>query len=116
MSVKGLFGGAGKPVMGHSVRASSYQATRCRRCSGVTGRRFVRRTTGWCQAVRGPGSPLQIVSASDEVRVELAGDVALQGAHDLAGGASFREATRDVFAGAFIAGHAREHDPPERVV
>src|SRR3954451_21184063 len=89
---------------------------RCRGCSGVTGRRFVRRTTGWCQAVRGPGPSLQIVSARDEVRVEPAGDVALQGAHDLAGGASFGESTRDVFAGAFIAGHAGEHDPPESMV
>ena len=51
-----------------------------------------------------------------EVGVELAGDVALQGAHDLAGGASFAEAARNVFAGAFIASHAGEHDPPERVV
>jgi len=56
------------------------------------------------------------VSASDEVGVELAGDVALQGAHDLAGGSTFGEATRDVLAGAFIVGHAGEHDPPERMV
>ena len=55
-------------------------------------------------------------SVAREMRVELAGDVTLQGAHDLAGGASFGEATRDVFAGAFIAGHAGEHDPPEGMV
>ena len=69
-----------------------------------------------CQAVRGPDPPLQIVSASDEVRVELAGDVALQRAHDLAGGSTVSETTRDVFAGAFITAHAGEHDPPQRMV
>ena len=51
-----------------------------------------------------------------EVRVDLAGDVAFQDAHDLAGGEPFVGATRDVFAGAFIAAHAREHDPPQRMV
>src|SRR5712692_7199129 len=51
-----------------------------------------------------------------EVRVELAGDVTFQDAHDLAGGATFGEPTRDVFAGAFIAAHAGEHDPPQGMV
>src|SRR5207245_11635874 len=55
-------------------------------------------------------------SVVDEMRVALAGDVALQDAHDLADGLSFRDAARDVFAGAFITTHAREHDPPQGMV
>ena len=51
-------------------------------------------------------------SVVHEMRVELAGDVSLQDAHDLACGATFGEAACDVFAGAFIAAHAGEHDPP----
>src|SRR5436189_5782243 len=56
------------------------------------------------------------LSVAHEVRVELAGDVALQDAHDLADRLSFRDATGDVFAGAFIAAHAREHDPPQGMI
>ena len=70
----------------------------------------------WCQAVRGPGPSLQAVSAAYEVRVELAGDVAFQGAHDLACGTTFGDPARDVFAGAFIATRAGEHDPPQGMV
>ena len=70
----------------------------------------------WCQAVRGPGPPLQIVSVAHELRIELAGDVTLQDAHDLACGSTFGEAARTVFAGAVVAGHAGEHDPPQGMV
>src|SRR6266550_5834301 len=70
----------------------------------------------WRRGIRGPGPPLQIVSFAHEMRVELAGDVTLQDAHDLAGGTSFGESARDVFAGAFIVAHAGEHDPPEGMV
>ena len=70
----------------------------------------------WRRGIRGPGPSLRIWSVGREVGVELAGDVALQAAHDLAGGASFGEATRDVFAGAFVVAHAGEHDAPERMV
>ena len=83
---------------------------------GVAGRRFVRRTAGRRRGIRGPGPPLPDLSVVDEVRVDLAGDVALEDAHDLAGGASFGEAAGDVFAGAFVAAHAGEHDPPECMV
>ncbi len=55
-------------------------------------------------------------AACNEARVELAGDVTLQDPHDLADGFAFRSAARDVFAGAFIAAHAGEHDPPQRMV
>ena len=30
MCCQGAFGGAGRPVMGHALRASSYEAMRCR--------------------------------------------------------------------------------------
>ena len=48
--------------------------------------------------------------------VELAGDVTLQDAHDLADRLAFRDAARNVFAGAFVAAHTGEHDPPQRMV
>src|SRR5712675_1944622 len=51
-----------------------------------------------------------------EVRVDLACDVAFQDAHDLAGREPFAGATRDVFAGSFVAAHASEHDAPQRMV
>ena len=51
-----------------------------------------------------------------EVRVELAGDVPFQDAHDLTGREPFTDAASDVFAGAFVAAHAREDDAPECVV
>ena len=63
---------------------------------------------GWCRGIREPGPPLQICSVAREVRVELAGDVAFQDAHDLADRFAFRDVARDVFAGAFIAAHAGE--------
>ena len=53
---------------------------------------------------------------ADEVRVELAGDVSFQDAHDLAGCETFSSAASDIFAGAFITAHAGEHDPPQRMV
>ena len=70
----------------------------------------------WRRGIRGPGPPLQSGSVAREVRVELAGDVSFQDAHDLACGATFGESTRNVFAGAFIAAHAGEHDPPQGMV
>ena len=70
----------------------------------------------WCRGIRGPGPPLQICLACREVRVDLAGDVTLEDAHDFAGRATFGGAAGDVFAGAFIAAHPGEHDPPERMV
>ena len=51
-----------------------------------------------------------------EVRVDLASDVAFQDAHDLACGTTFGDPARDIFAGAFIATHARERDPPQGMV
>lgn len=41
-----------------------------------------------------------------EVAVDLSGEVALQGASYLLRGASFRAASRDVFAGHGVVGHA----------
>ena len=89
---------------------------RCRTVFGVAGRRFVRRTTGWCRGIRGPGLALQSCSVGHEVRVELAGDVTFEDAHDLAYGSTFGETACDVFAGAFIAAHAGEHDAPQGMV
>ena len=62
-----------------------------------------------------PAAP-DLVSVAHEVRVELASDVAFQDAHDLASGTTFSDTSRDVFAGTFIAAHAGEHDPPQRMV
>src|SRR5918994_2388025 len=107
-------GCAGRPVMGHSVsRAGSYQAMRCREV-GATGRQIDRRTTGWCQAVIGPGPPLQI--SAGKVSVDLACDVALEDADGLALGEPFGEAALEVVAGAWLGAEAGEHDPPQRMV
>jgi hypothetical protein len=51
-----------------------------------------------------------------EVSVDLAGDVALEDAHDLRFGASFEQAPFDVGARAWIRTHAGEHDAPQGVV
>ena len=48
--------------------------------------------------------------------VDLAGDVALEDAHDLRLGASVGEAAFDVGAGARIGAHAGEHDAPQSVI
>src|SRR5258705_615412 len=56
------------------------------------------------------------LSAAHEIGVELAGDVTLQDAHDLTDRLSFGDASRNIFAGAFIAAHAGEHDPPQGMV
>ena len=86
--------GAGRPVMGHSsARAGSYQARRCRR-SGVE-RRAGRSFAGqpwWRAGISGarPAAPIVALDAG-EVAVDLAGDVALEDAHDLGFGASFGE-------------------------
>src|SRR5579862_9288769 len=62
-----------------------------------------------------PATP-ELVSVAHELWVELAGDVALQDAHDLADRFALGDAARDVFAGAFVAAHAGEHDPPQGMV
>src|SRR5918994_4509565 len=106
-------GCAGRPVMGHSVsRAGSYQAMRCREV-GATGRQIDRRTTGWCQAVIGPGPPLQI--SAGKVSVDLACHVALENADDLALRGPFGEAALEVVAGAWLGAEAGEHEPPQRL-
>ena len=51
-----------------------------------------------------------------EVPVDLAGDVALEDAHDLGFGASFEDASFDVGAGARFGAHAGKHDAPQGVV
>src|SRR5580700_11185592 len=53
--------------------------------------------------------------AGDEL-VDLAGDVALQAADDLAAGLAFCPAAGDVVPGALVAGEPDHDDPPERVV
>ncbi len=57
----------------------------------------VRSKDSWYRrrGIRGPGPSLQICSVEREVGVELAGDVALQDAHDLPWGSSGGEATRE---------------------
>ena len=57
----------------------------------------------WRRGIGGPGPPLQSCSVAREVRVELAGDVTLQDAHDLASCETFTDTAGDVFAGAFVA-------------
>ena len=116
MFVKGCFGGAGRPVMGHSGEGELLSGHAVPRVFGSDGPAVRKKDSRWRRGIRGPGPPLLIWSVGHEMRVELAGDVSLQDAHDLAGGASFSESTRNVFAGAFIATHAGEHDPPERMV
>ena len=102
--------------MGHSGEGRLLSGHAVPRWCWVTGRQIVRRTTGRCQAVLGPGPPPRSCSVAREVRVDLAGDVTLEDAHDLGFRSSFGEAARDVFAGAFVGAHAGEHDPPQRVV
>jgi len=97
------------------VRASSYEAMRCRAGSEWrAGRSFEGQLVASGHSWARPAA--SDFSVAHEVGVELAGDVALQDAHDLADGLSFRDAARIVFAGAFIVAHAGEHDVPERVV
>src|SRR5207248_857865 len=72
-----------------------------------------RRVAGGLWGAR-PATP--DLSAVRGVGVELAGDVTLQGAHDLGDGFALGAPAGDVFAGAFVAAHAGEHDAPQRVV
>ena len=51
-----------------------------------------------------------------KVAVHLAGDVALEDAHDLEFGAAFDGAAFDVGTGARIVAHPGHHDPPQGVV
>jgi hypothetical protein len=53
---------------------------------------------------------------SGDGSVDLAGDVALEAAGDLAGGEPFGGAARDVGDGALIAGASGHHDGPQRMV
>ena len=62
-----------------------------------------------------PATPIVALWAW-EVSVDLAGDVALEDAHDLALAAPFEGAPFDVGAGARVRAHASEHDPPQGVV
>src|SRR5437016_5902840 len=102
--------------MGHSEEGELLSGHAVPRVFGSDGPAVRSKDSLWRRGIRGPGPSLQIGSVEREVGVELAGDVALQGAHDLPCGSTVGESTRDVFAGAFIAGHAREHDPPESMV
>src|ERR671911_1266766 len=81
---------------------------------GATGRQIDRRTPGWRRAVMGPGPPLQI--SAWKVSVDLACDVALENADDLALREPFGEAALEVVAGAGLGAEAGEHDPPQRMV
>ena len=56
------------------------------------------------------------VSGRAQVRVDLAGDVALEAADDLGLGLSFFGAAFDVGAGGRVRSHAGEHDPPQAMV
>jgi hypothetical protein len=108
---------AGRPVMCHSVRASSYQAMRCRVVMGwVGGRRIDRKTTMSASGSHWVRRQPRTCLGARQQPVGLAGDVAFQHAHDL----SFREALfgapLDVGAGAGVVAHAGEHDPPQRMV
>ena len=101
--VKGLFGDvAGRPVMGRSSsRAGSYQATQCReRVSG--GPTDLMQDSRRRRGIRGSGPPLDRALGAWEVAVDLAGDVALEDAHDLAFAASLDGAALDVGAGARV--------------
>jgi len=51
-----------------------------------------------------------------QVAVDLAGDVALEDAHDLGLGTSVGESAFDGGAGARVGAHAGEHDPPQSVI
>ena len=112
-----LFGGAGYRVMGHSAaRASSSSGRAVPKVFGSDGpavRSKDNRLVSGSSRARSATPDL----AAHDVRVELAGDVALQDAHDL--GVDRPSAVRRVAhipAGAFITAHAREHDPPQGMV
>src|SRR5436190_23376684 len=83
----------------------------------VTGRQIVRRTTVSASgSYRARPVTASVRSAPLEVFVDLTGDVTLEDTDDLGFGSPFSEPSRDVFAGAFVAAHAGEHDPPQRMV
>src|SRR6266487_5496030 len=58
----------------------------------------------------------ELGSGAPQLLVDLAGDVTLQDPDDLGFRSSFGEPSRDVFAGAFVAAHAGEHNAPQRMV
>src|SRR5690348_6418543 len=62
-----------------------------------------------------PGSAGSVAGRA-QVRVDLAGGVALQAADDLGLGLSFFGAAFDVGASGRVRSHAGEHDPPQRMV
>jgi len=62
-----------------------------------------------------PGSAGSVAGRA-QVRIDLAGDVALQAADDLGLGLSFFRAAFDVGAGGRVRSHAGEHDPPQGMV
>src|SRR5215470_6110675 len=83
------------------------------------GRRIVRRPAGFAAAeywVRpSPGSAGSVAGRA-QVRIDLAGDVALQAADDLGLGLSFFRAAFDIGAGGRVRSHAGEYDPPQGMV
>ena len=89
MFVKGCFGGAGRPVIGHSCEGKLLSGHAVPKVFGSVGPavRFEGQPAGVRQFV-GQARHSRSWSVADEVGVELAGDVTLQAAHDLAGGAS----------------------------
>ena len=117
-SVKGRFGGAGRPVMGHSVEGELLSShTLPTRVVRVAGRQIVRRTTvSVSGSYRARPATAIVVSVASEMLVDLAGDVTLEDADDLWLLSSFIEASCDVGAGTRVAAHAREHDAPQRMV
>ena len=77
--------------------------------------RIVRKTAGGVGAFEGQTRHSDLGrSASGEVAVDLAGDVALEDTHDLGLGEPLAAAAGDVGAGARLGAHAGEHDPPTR--
>ena len=62
-----------------------------------------------------PGSAGSVAGRA-QVRIDLAGDVALQAADDLGLGLSFFRAAFDVGAGGRVRSHPGEHDPPQGMV
>ena len=93
------------------VRAGSYEAVRADgwlgwRAGGSLEGQPVASGHSWAR----PATPDLLTHC--EVREDLAGDVALEDAHDLAFGSAFREAAFDVGTGAGFGGHAGEHDAP----
>ena len=102
------------------LRASSYEAMRCRVVMGglaadvsIGGQPSER-----CQAVRGSGRQPRSGSAPREQLVGLAGDVTLPRTHiiHVVGESFFGVRHHDVDAGPVVAAHASENDPPERMV